>query len=359
MKQATAAVFAGESGAMELRQIPLPTPDAGEILVRILGCTLCGSDLHSFEGRRKCVVPTVLGHEMIGEIAAFSSGKACHDLNHEPLQIGDRVSWAIVASCGECFYCLRNLPQKCVHGVKYGHEHFSERKSLTGGLADFCLLAPGTACVKIAQSLPLEVACPANCATATVVAALEGVGDLRDRVISVWGAGLLGLTACAMCEVLGAQTIISVDPSSTRQALAKNFGATHAISPDQLSDCVSEVTKNRGIDLALDFSGATAAFEQAWSQMRMGGEIVLVGAVFPGEPAKLALEQLVRRQLKIRGIHNYAPQHLRAAVQFLTIHHTRYPFEKLVTQWFPLSQIATAFQAAASPAAIRVGVRFE
>jgi alcohol dehydrogenase len=91
--------------------------------------------------------------------------------------------------------------------------------------------------------------------------------------------------------------------------------------------------------------------------LRTGGTFVVLGAVFPSSPVELPLEQLVRRCLTLRGIHNYAPHHLQTAVQFLSDHHRRFPFADLVREWHPLADIEQAFRAARDPNSIRVGIK--
>jgi alcohol dehydrogenase len=200
------------------------------------------------------------------------------------------------------------------------------------------------------------VACPASCATATVAAATEAAGDLRDRTVCVLGAGLLGLTACAMTHAAGASQVICVDRHPGRRERSLRFGATHAAAPEALTDLVHGLTERHGVDALLEFTGATAAFTAAWPLLRIGGRIVLVGSVFPDTPVPMALEQIVRRHLTISGIHNYAPRHLVTAVQFLATEHQRYPFGELVARWHPLDAIRDAFAEAADPQAIRIGV---
>ena len=216
MSKSLAAVFDGIPRRLELREFPVPQPQGQEIVVRVHGCTLCGSDLHSYEGRRAVPVPTVLGHEIVGEIETLGESAPRFDLAGNSLQAGDRIVWAIVASCGECFYCRRGLPQKCQRAVKYGHEAFQPGRELLGGLAEHCLLVPGTAIVKLPDEIPLATACPASCATATIVAALEAAGDVRDRTVCVLGAGLLGLTASAMARAHG--------------CLEKSFASTYILN---------------------------------------------------------------------------------------------------------------------------------
>lgn len=356
MTGSLAAVFGGVAGQISLQELPIPTPQASEVVVRVLGCTLCGSDVHSFEGRRTVPVPTVLGHEIVGEIVEFGDTDAHHDLAGQALQIGDRITWAIVASCGECALCTRGLPQKCLHAVKYGHEAFQPGRELLGGLASHCLLVPGTAIVRLPDTLPLAVACPASCATATIAAALEAAGTLQGRTICLFGAGMLGLTACAMARSLGAAEVVCIDPEPLRRDRALLFGATRAASPAEMADVTHAAVGKLGFDTIIELSGNPAAFQAAWPHVRLGGTLILVGSVFPGAPVPIPLEQIVRRQLTIRGIHNYAPHHLLMAVKFLTAHHHQYPFADLVAQWLPLTAIGTAFAASSQPNAIRIGI---
>lgn len=356
MTQSQAAVFGGTACELQLQYLDVPELQPGETLVRVLGCTLCGSDLHSYEGHRQVPVPTVLGHEIVGEIVAFGASGAQVDFSGRELRLGDRVTWAIVASCGACFYCQRGLPQKCLHSVKYGHEAFRPRRELLGGLAEHCLLVPGTAIFRVPDVLPLEVACPASCATATVAAALEAAGEMQGRTVCVLGAGMLGLTACAMSNAAGAMAIVCVDTIAARREQSLAFGATHTATPGELPQLARDLSAGHGFDLLLEFSGATAALENAWTLLRIGARAVLVGAVFPGPPLALLPEQLVRRQLTLAGVHNYAPRHLGVALSFLAKYQGVFPFAQLVSDWFPLAESAGAFRAAKETGAVRVGV---
>lgn len=354
-RTADAMIFSGPGQSLRPAQFAAPDPENDEVLIRITACTLCGSDLHSFEGRRAVPVPTILGHEILGRIEAFGPGAARRDFSGQDLRIGDRVTWSIVASCVACFYCRRGLPQKCERMVKYGHEALQPGRELTGGLATFCRLAPGTAILRLPEDLPDEIACPANCATATVAAALDAAGDLRDRCVLVLGAGMLGLTASAMARSRGA-TVIACDTNAERLERARTFGAAHVASPENLQEAASAVTGRYGVDVVLELTGVPAALENAWPSVRIGGVIVLVGSVFPSRPMPLLLEQVVRRQLTLRGIHNYAPQHLVAALDFFE-REKKYPFEALIADWLPLCDADRAFEVAGRPGTFRVGVR--
>lgn len=345
-------MFKGLPGRLPIRSFPVPDLEPGEILVDVVGCTLCGSDLHTVEGRRQVAVPTVLGHEIVGRITAMAAADM-RDLAGSLLAVGDRIVWAIVASCGECPQCRRGLPQKCSRGLKYGHERAADRRIFTGGLADNCLLAPGTAIAKLPADMPLEVACPASCATATIAAALEPAGDLTGRTVAVFGLGLLGLTTCGMARAAGAADVIAIDPLPGRRDRAAAFGATVAVEPDFLAAHPAA----GHIDLAVDVSGAPRAIAEALEHAAVGGAVHLVGSVAPLGTVPLDPEQVVRRVLTIRGIHNYAPRHLLTAVRFLTDHGQSFPFASLVARWYPLADAEAAFADAAQSRAVRIGVR--
>jgi len=351
-----AAVFHGPGTPIEFREFALPDPRGKEILVEVVACTLCGSDLHTLHGRRSVATPTVLGHEILGRIVEFGAAAPRRDENGLGLSIGDRVTWAVVASCGDCFFCRRALPQKCERGIKYGHEAVRPGLELTGGLAGHCLLVPGTAVFRVPDELSDAVACPANCATATVAAALDAAGPLAGARVLVMGSGMLGLTAAAWARSMDAEAVIACDADPDRLALSRTFGASHAAAPESVAEDVAKVTNGRGVDAAFELTGSVDALEALVPLVRVGGVLILVGSVCPTRPASIVPEQIVRRCLTLRGIHNYRPRDLQSAVEFLA-QHRRYPFEDLVAPWQPLSALERIVQAAPAPYKPRLGIR--
>jgi putative phosphonate catabolism associated alcohol dehydrogenase len=355
-RSSRALVFHGPGLPLELREFPTPDPEGSEVLVEVVACTLCGSDIHTMQGRRQEPVPTVLGHEILGRIAAFGPTAPRRDAAGQPMGLGDRVTWAIVASCGQCFYCGRSLPQKCARKVKYGHEALAPRRELTGGLAEHCLLAPGSAIFRVPDRLPDETACPANCATATVAGAIEAAGDLAGRSLLIIGYGMLGVTAAAWASILGCSGIIVCDLDPARRTLAGTFGVTHAVPPVELASCVLEATGGYGVDAAIELTGSPDAFETIYPLVRLGGTLILVGSTYPSRPVPLTLEHVVRRCLTVRGLHNYAPRHLQAAIEFLDSH-PEFPFPSLVEDWQPLERVAEAVARGLGHDTLRLGVR--
>ncbi len=359
-----AMVFDEVARRLELRRYPLPQLAEGEVLVRITCCTLCGSDIHTYEGRRATPCPTVLGHEIIGRVADLPAGPEVCDFGGTRLQIGDRITWSVAASCGGCFFCTNALPQKCEELFKYGHQRITERHQLSGGLADHCHLARGTAIFRLPADLSDAVACPANCATATTAAAFRYSGSCAGEVVLIQGAGMLGLTAAAMAAASGAREVIVCDTAPERLRRADSFGATRtAVVVDDDDDggaalrlAVDRATSARGVDIAIDMSGSAAAMETGIELLRIGGRYVWVGAVFPGRPVSISAETVVRKLLCIQGVHNYTPEDLGSALQFLKANHARFPFEQLVAETFALEDAAAAFSRASQSGVLRVAV---
>jgi alcohol dehydrogenase len=141
-KTTRAAVVLGPGSPLELREITLPEPGGACLLVEVLACTLCGSDLHTMHGRRPVAVPTILGHEALGRVAGFGPDAARRDAAGRPLRAGDRVTWGVVARCGACFYCRRGLPQKCERQTYPRTERPPEARGLRSAVDAPMLVAP-------------------------------------------------------------------------------------------------------------------------------------------------------------------------------------------------------------------------
>ncbi|MDX1963559.1 MAG: zinc-binding dehydrogenase [Pirellulales bacterium] len=360
-KSARAAVFHGHVGQLTLETLPIPELAPDQALVRVLACTICGSDLHSLHGRRAVATPTILGHEICGQLVALGSKFPTNDLNGQQLKPGDTLSWAIVANCDNCRHCLAGLPQKCEIGVKYGHMGWASGQILSGGLAEYCVLAAGTKVIRLPSNLDLAVACPASCATATICAALEAAAKpaATKRKIAILGLGMLGLTACAIAADQGYKEIVGVDPQPSRRELAKSFAATKVLSPQEFTEiCASPATQQHDrFETVLELSGQSEMVAAGGACLDIGGKLILVGSVFPVPPVEFFPEQIVRKNLTIAGVHNYAPRHLAQAIDILDRLQGKYPFASLVERWVSLAELPTLIQAGPHFAGIRLGVR--
>lgn len=337
-------MFHGAHQALEFRdwEIP-PSLGHGECLVEILCSTLCGSDLHTLQGRRQEPVPCILGHEAIGRIVRVGSGR-------DEGMVGQRVTWSLADSCKQCTPCLEwDLPQKCDKLFKYGHASLSNGSGLNGCYASHVILRPGTEIVGVPDSVTDRMAAPANCALATMVAATERVPSTRGCAV-IQGAGLLGLLGCALLKSKGWRRIVVVDISERRLGLVTAFGGEPALNS------AVELARRGTVDLVIEASGNPKVVQEGIELLRPGGQYMFVGMVHPESQLTLSGETIIRKCLTVSGTHNYAPRHLREGMRFLASSGRDLPWEQTVSPAMPLRDLGAAIQLAESGAWPRVAI---
>ena len=229
-------------------------------------------------------------------------------------------------------------------------------REFSGGFAECCLLNPGTGLVRLPDTIPDTLAAPANCAVATVASAYRLSGPVEGGAVAILGSGVLGLTACAMAASMNAEIVIACDIDPQRADMAREFGATHFCEPSQLNELARDMTKGRGADCCMEFSGATSAVSGALAAARVGGTAIIAGTTTPGKPIPVDPEQLVRRMLTIKGLHNYAPCDLLSAIDFLSESLHRFSFSSIQGGSFSLESIEDAFATSATQSGMRTAV---
>lgn len=361
MKEATAAVFEGHGKPFRIQKFPLPDVEPGGILAKVRMSTICGSDVHTWAGRRNVPLPIILGHEIVGEITEMGKEVIC-DFFGSSLAKGDRITWTIMACCGKCYYCRdKNIPQKCLSLFKYGHASFQNQTYLNGGFAEYVYLRPGTGIFKIPEELSDEEATPLNCATATVVYGLEAIRIEPGDNVVVQGAGMLGINAVALLRENGAKKIIVLDPDDSRLRVAEAFGADETINvrdkglPETIA-LIKDATDGHGVDVVIETCGKSEAIPVGLEALRIGGRYLLIGLVFPNSFFNIDGYAVTTRMITIKGIHNYGFSHLGEALRFVERTHEKYPFFKLITHRFKLQEIDRAFAMASGGTAFRIAV---
>jgi alcohol dehydrogenase len=353
------AIFHGATRSMEIHSALWKPVGAREIGVQMEACTLCGSDVHTLEGRRQEPTPSVLGHEAIGSIIEMGPDAPSTDSMGQPLQVGDRITWGIVAHCGHCDSCQRGWTQKCHAAKKFGHLPWQAEENVVGGLSERSTLPAGTPLVKLDPSLPKGLVCPANCATATIAASLESVSAGPGKIAVVLGAGMLGQTAVRMLKWKGFERVVVTDRAVHR--LPRKCQAGVIAQPEDRWREWLDQHHPGGADWVIDTTGSTTAIESAFPKLRFGGWLILVGSVWPDRPWSISTEAIVRRCATIRGIHNYGPAHLMEAVRFLESlpEAEKHEMAQWVGAWYRLDQLEQAVQHASGPLApLRIGIDF-
>ena len=294
---------------------------AGEVLVRITMSTICRSDIHSYEGHRPNPCPGILGHEIIGVIEQIGSGVR-DDMRGDRLAVGDRVTWTEYFADGPSYYRdVHDMPQKAPGLRKYGHDLVDDDPHFLGGFADYCYILPGTGILKLPDALSDEEATPLNCGVATMISVTEAAEITMGDTVVVQGLGLLGIYGCAIASARGASRVIALDAVPSRLEVAKRFGAdlvfdVSTMSEDELVQAVRAASPPDGPDVVLEVCGVASVVPVGIRMLRIGGRYVLAGAVNPGSTFTLDGNDLIRKWITLRGIHNYHPRHLIQALDF-------------------------------------------
>ncbi len=350
-----AVIFNGQGLPFEFitRQVPFIKP--GEVLVKTLYTTLCGSDIHTYCGRRMEPPHVVLGHEIVGTILWIDPAHPGKDFRGNPIEVGDMITWSIFSVPAGIIAPRPDMPQKSNHLFKYGHVLAEGDDVFNGGLADYCILRSNTALIKISPSIPLKVAATISCAHSTVMGALRIAGDITDKKIIVFGAGLLGLSCVAMCKEAGAAWIGVVDQDTTRLTWSEKFGANLAYPFP--GENLTTPLPWPDADIVFDMTGNPQAMKMGIDSLAVGGCAVWIGAVFPEKPVPVDGQKIVRKLLQIRGLHNYNYEDFLNATSFIENNYRKYPFEDLVEKEYPLDSIEEAFAFASKNKPVRVGIK--
>lgn len=358
-KKALAMVFENIQEPFNEILFDLPEIGESEILVRIDYTTICTSDLHTFYGRRKSPVHSILGHEIMGKIEKISKNGVT-DFYGNDLNIGDTITWSVYAHNADDKFAKIGIPQKSISLFKYGHQKIDKQHQLSGGFATHCHLKKGSTVFKVPNNLSQKEATPLNCTHATIAGAIRLAGNIKGKNVLVCGVGMLGLSACAMAKEVGANTVFAMDINENRLEKSKQFGVDTIINSTlPFTQQLEKSNSLGGIDIVIETSGVPSAIENTVQMLNIGGTIVLVGSVFSQRDIAVNAEVLVRKLLTIKGLHNYIHQDLGYAINFLSKNNKTYPFEKLVEKEFSLKELNVAFEYAKNNSCFRVGINQE
>jgi S-(hydroxymethyl)glutathione dehydrogenase/alcohol dehydrogenase len=254
-------------------------PGPGELRVRVRAAGICHSDLSARNGFLPQPVAAVLGHEAAGDVIEVGEGV-------DDFVIGDRVIANWLPACGSCSHCVRGEPHLCIALVMMG---YIQPRFLVGENPAFAMAGVGAfaeeivlnrlAAVKIGDDVPYEVAALVGCGVMTGVGAVINTADVRPgATVVIFGCGGVGIAAIQAARIAGATTIVAVDTVESKHEVALRFGATHACTPDGLSDLSTQVTGGEGFDFAFDVVALPQTLRAAWVAARRGGAVVVVGA---------------------------------------------------------------------------------
>ena len=296
MPHSVRAVVARAKGEpVSLEPIEVPDPGPGAVLVTILACGVCHTDLHYREGAINDEFPFLLGHEASGIIEEVGDGVT----NVAP---GDFVILHWRAVCGECRSCRRGRPWYCFDTHNATRKMTLDGVELSpalgiGAFAEKTLVAAGQA-TKVDPAASPEAAGLVGCGVMAGLGAAMNTGGVgRGDSVAVFGCGGVGNAAIAGARLAGAHTIIGIDIDARKLDLAREFGATHTIdsSREDPIEAVRALTDGNGVDVAIEAVGLPETYEQAFFARDLAGTVVLVGVPNPTMKIELPMIEVFGR----------------------------------------------------------------
>ncbi|WP_210085417.1 NAD(P)-dependent alcohol dehydrogenase [Mycobacterium sp. OAE908] len=324
-----------EPGRIEMEERPIPTPGAGDVLVRVSSVGVCGSDTHYYRhgriGNFVVEAPLVLGHEAAGTIVGVGAGV-------DSSRIGERVSIEPQRPDPDSPETRRGHYNLCPHMRFYG------TPPIDGAFCDYVVIGAGYA-HRVPDSVSDDAA--ALCEPLSVgIAAVRKAGlDGGSRVL-ITGAGPIGIVLTQLARAYGATDIVVSDPDEDRRAQAKQFGATAVVDPS--AQPIGEL----GVDAFIDASGAPSAVVDGIRAVRPAGTVVLVGS--GAESMELPTQLIQNRELVLTGVFRYANTWPTAIA---LVESGRVDLDAMVTAHFPLEKAADALDSDRTPGSVKSVVR--
>jgi len=326
-----------------MREFDRPQIGPDEFLLKVDLVSICGGDPIEYEGGNvKAHYPMILGHEVVGTIAAIGD-RAVETYGVEE---GDRVNVEPYILCGKCSYCLTGYYQLCRNSRVYGvNISSSEPPHLWGAYGEYMFGAPGSKVHKIAHDVPDEAAVLAS-VLGNGVRWVRTKGEVKSgQSVAILGVGAQGLATVIAANEANANPIIVIGREKMRHKweLAREYGAHHLVDLEQENkpaNAVSELTNGTLADVVIECTGAAPMMELALDVVRPAGRYVMIGTCGL-EKTPLTTDKIVFKELTVLGGLGQAWD-TELAVRI--INSRRYALEKMVTDVFPLDQADDAIR---------------
>ncbi|XP_065191971.1 L-threonine 3-dehydrogenase-like [Sycon ciliatum] len=330
----------------DLTTLPVPKPESGELLVKVLRASICGSDIMLYnwtEGARVIAsLPFTPGHECVAEIVSVGS-----DVGAE-FEVGKRVCCENHYYCGHCYQCTHDQRHICQNLSQYGHG----KGTVHGGCSQYSII-PARYAYLLKTSLDNDIACllePFGVAH-QACEALEPSGD----TVLVQGCGPIGIFCVALCNLMGASKIIVTDIVDDKLELARTFGATVLVNglKENLKEAVMRETGGDGVGRLVEASGVAPMLNNCFTLLRKGGTVLAVG--LPKAPLHVEnpLPDVMFKSLTLRTVHGRKIFSTWEKSEEI-LASGKIDISPVITHRFPLTKFEDAFAALFSGAACKI-----
>lgn len=347
-----AAVVREYRAPLRIEEFPVPEPEPGALVVAIELSTICGSDVHGWQGAYEGILPTelplILGHEGVGRVTAIGAGAELDSLG-VPVALGDRVVWAS-EPCRHCRMCtVAKKPELCPNRQLGMLTSAARPPHFFGMFAEYGYVFPKAGRLRVPDELPSEWASAATCAGRTAANAVERAGklDYTDRVV-IQGAGPVGLFCLAMALARSPRQTIVIGAPEERLAIAREWGADATISIDEHDaegrlEAVMELTDGEGADVIFEASGGPGAVAEGLRMAAREGRYVLIGATGAGTQ-EIEPHLIINRSLNVAGSFSGDIDSFHKAMLFMLAHRDRFDWDAVIGNRYPLEDLTEALE---------------
>ena len=324
-----------EPEKFEVQQIARPEPKAGEVLLRVRGCGICGSDVHGWLGRTgRRLWPMTMGHEFSGEVAALGEGVS-------RIKPGDGVIVQPINFCGKCVNCQKGLTMLCLS------KRFFGVLDVDGAMAEYVavpekLLYPLPERLKAMEgSKGYHIGAMAE-PYAVAYGAVKKAGDLTGKDVLIVGAGMIGLCILQLVRLKNPAQIIVSDLSDVRLARALKLGANHTVNSrhEDVYESIAKYTDGRMIDTSFEAVGVEPTANQSVKALKIAGTAVWAG--MSQREMTINMQDIVCSARNVLGTFNYTHVEFGEVVDILGS--GRLETDALLSEVVSLENAADAFR---------------
>lgn len=350
---------------IEVKEFDIPALQDDDILIKVEGCGVCGTDVHEWKGDPFGIIPVTLGHEGTGEIIALGKNIKT-DTAGNPIKVGDKLVTSVI-SCGECYVC-RNHPANtnlCDKQGVFGLIPHNDANPFTGWFATHLLIRGKGATYFVVNDLDLqermllELACV--CVHALKRAQTTGLINFNSKVL-IQGLGPVGLVMCSVLRAAGVNHIIAIDGTPKRLEMAKKLGVKSVISFKDIPSLeervktVKKLANGVGVDFAFQCTGAPMAAKDIYEYIRRGGGLCEMGFfVNNGEYSVNPHFAMCNKEINLVGSWDYSADDYPTTMAFLRqAREMNIPIKELITHTFPLDKLNEAMEVNVAQQGIKI-----
>ena len=320
---------------LRTEDLPIPEISDNEVLIKMLACGLCGTDIQKIRGDT-VNKPTVLGHEVVGEIV--KKGK-----NVSKFEIGDRVITAIHVPCFTCHYCNKGHYTIC--------EQFRTNNIDPGGFAEFIRI-PELHLNHLTHKVSNNVTDEEATLIEPIACCLHGLkqADIRpnDSVL-IMGAGTIGILHAQLAKIKGANKVIVSDMSKFKLQKALNVGCDYAINIKEknIIDEVNKITDGQGVDVIVIAAGVSSLVADAVNMVRRAGKIIVFSGFDKNKLVTIDVSRFFKDEISIIGTYSVTPYEFPEALDLLE--KRKLNTKEMITHVYPLNKLSETIDISTNP----------